>query len=87
MLASYVVLMTLHKQFIINVQIEIGETKYKFRARPLVLHLHLQMHSLQENRQKTTLFMTVFLVVEDINNYYFLCHYGQVVTDSQSFWT
>jgi hypothetical protein len=43
--------------------------------------------TLQENRQKTTMFMTVFLVVEDRNDYYFLCHYGRVVTDSQSFWT
>ena len=39
MLASYLVLVMLHKRFIISKQIEIGETKYKYKARPLALHL------------------------------------------------
>ena len=43
MLASYLVLVMLHKRFIISKQIEIGETKYKYRARPLALHLHLHL--------------------------------------------
>ena len=42
MLASYLVLVMLHKRFIISKQIEIGETKYKYKARSLALHLHLQ---------------------------------------------
>ena len=47
----------------------------------------LQLVSLEENRQITTLFRTVIGVVKDSNDYLYFCYYGRLVTDKESFRT
>ena len=51
-----------------------------------VYHVHtssdIELHTLQEIQQSTTMFMTLKTVVKDYNDYIYFSYYGRLVTDT-----